>query len=347
MVQAPADRPRQIASHRARRSRAGSIPAIANAKNRLAALHKECREIQGVSCFRRPTSRPDGVSSATVSLVSAASAVVGIDCFGKRECGACDFKMKPFDHAAVDRDCAFGAVFRQFERGNDPVRRIISSADGANNSLEIEIWDGCMSVLPSNPKARPCRQLARKPSVSAMSLKTPSMMPSPKARAAATERPSAANRFSRRPVCVPRISLTRSFVPITRQASFPPVPAMAAISSMARGVSIIAQSAVADSASAVCGLRTSSGPETFGMRTASGWASTAAARSALPHCVESAFTRITISRLPKPPALTASQTCARACSFASGATASSRSRMIASTGRARAFSIARALEPGM
>ena len=54
-----------------------------------------------------------------------------------------------------------------------------------------------------------------------------------------------------------------------------------------------------------------------------------------------------ISRRPKPPAATASHTCLRASSLASGATASSRSRIKLSAGRVRALSRARALEPGI
>jgi hypothetical protein len=57
--------------------------------------------------------------------------------------------------------------------------------------------------------------------------------------------------------------------------------------------------------------------------------------------------RTITSRAPKEPAVTASMTCWRAAALASGATESSRSRMTASAGRVRAFSIARALEPGM
>ena len=57
--------------------------------------------------------------------------------------------------------------------------------------------------------------------------------------------------------------------------------------------------------------------------------------------------RTTTSRGPKPPAFTASITCWRADALASGATESSRSRITASAGSVRAFSIARAFEPGM
>ena len=57
--------------------------------------------------------------------------------------------------------------------------------------------------------------------------------------------------------------------------------------------------------------------------------------------------RTTTSREPKPPALIAARTCSRASALASGAIESSRSRMTASTGSVRAFSMARALVPGM
>ena len=57
--------------------------------------------------------------------------------------------------------------------------------------------------------------------------------------------------------------------------------------------------------------------------------------------------RMTTSRVPNPPAATASATCCRAAALPSGATKSSRSRMTASAGSVRAFSMARALEPGM
>ena len=57
--------------------------------------------------------------------------------------------------------------------------------------------------------------------------------------------------------------------------------------------------------------------------------------------------RTMTSRVPNPPAVTASVTCLRAAALASGATESSRSRMTASAGKLRAFSIARAFDPGM
>ncbi len=53
------------------------------------------------------------------------------------------------------------------------------------------------------------------------------------------------------------------------------------------------------------------------------------------------------SRPPYSPEATAAQACSRAVSLASGATASSRSKMIASAAMVFAFSSARALEDGM
>ena len=57
--------------------------------------------------------------------------------------------------------------------------------------------------------------------------------------------------------------------------------------------------------------------------------------------------RMNTSRGPNPPAFTAATTCSRAATFASGATASSRSRITPSTGSVLAFSSARAFDPGM
>ena len=126
---------------------------------------------------------------------------------------------------------------------------------------------------------------------------------------------------------------------------------MASMWRIARGVSIMAQSRVASEArcvaSAISAAAIASGSETFGSRIASGPASAAARRSASPQGVPSPFTRITTSRRPNPPAFTAAQTCVRAKSLVSGATESSRSRITASAGKVRAFSIARAFAPGM
>ena len=127
--------------------------------------------------------------------------------------------------------------------------------------------------------------------------------------------------------------------------------AIARMLKMASGVSIIAQTRVLRSMCMSSSRRpissSCSGCEIFGTRMASGAACAAAARSSACHGVSMPLTRMNTSRLPKPPALTASATCARACSLASGATASSRSRITPSTGSVRAFSMARAFEPGM
>src|SRR5262245_59617772 len=49
-----------------------------------------------------------------------------------------------------------------------------SAAGGANTSLATAIWSGWISVLPSNPRVRPCTHSRRKPSPSLKLLKTPS-----------------------------------------------------------------------------------------------------------------------------------------------------------------------------
>jgi len=76
-------------------------------------------------------------------------------------------------------------------------------------------------------------------------------------------------------------------------------------------------------------------------------AAIAALRSSANHGVSMPLRRMNTSRVPKPPAFTVATTCSRAAAFASGATASSRSRMTPSTGNVFAFSSARAFEPGM
>src|ERR1041385_5458963 len=90
-----------------------------------------------------------------------------------------------------------------------------------------------------------------------------------------------------------------------------------------------------------------SGLDTFGIRIASGAGCSAADKSSACQGVSVALMRMKTSRWPKPPAFTASATCLRAVSLASGATESSRSRMTPSAASVLAFSKARALEPGM
>ncbi len=80
---------------------------------------------------------------------------------------------------------------------------------------------------------------------------------------------------------------------------------------------------------------------------AQGPAAQAAARSASCHWVPIPLTRIVSSRRPYSPDAAAAQAFSRATSLASTPTASSRSRMRASTGSVLAFSRARSLELGM
>ena len=87
--------------------------------------------------------------------------------------------------------------------------------------------------------------------------------------------------------------------------------------------------------------------EIFGIRIASGAAAAAAVRSSANHGVSKPLMRMNTSRGPKPPAFTAATTWSRAVALASGATASSRSRITPSAGSVLAFSSARAFEPGM
>ena len=118
-----------------------------------------------------------------------------------------------------------------------------------------------------------------------------------------------------------------------------------------RGVSIMHQSAISAGAPALA--RSSSAcaavadDSTFGSNTASAGDAASAPRSSAPHGVSMPFTRTTTSRVPYPPPRTAATAMARASSLASGATASSRSKMRTSAGSARAFSSARALDAGM
>jgi hypothetical protein len=103
-----------------------------------------------------------------------------------------------------------------------------------------------------------------------------------------------------------RVSLARSFVPITKQASLESTSraadAMASTRRIASGVSTMAQTRVRSGAPSRRSLmptaERSSGEDTFGMRMASGPAAAAAARSPSPQGVSSALMRMTSSRLP-------------------------------------------------
>ncbi len=122
-------------------------------------------------------------------------------------------------------------------------------------------------------------------------------------------------------------------------------------SSTARAVSIIAQTLI--DASALMSLSRSAMAlrsatlEILGTRMPSGRAWPAMVTSSTHHGVSRLLTRISTSRLPKPLAATALAIWSRANALPSGATESSRSRMMPSAGRMRAFSSARALDPGM
>jgi hypothetical protein len=152
-----------------------------------------------------------------------------------------------------------------------------------------------------------------------------------------------------------RVSLARSLVPIMKPARrVSPSRATAAMSAalrMAIGVSIIAHSQIRWPAArpvsrAVTACR-SVDFDTLGTRIPSGPAWAAACRSSIPHAVSRPLMRTITSRAPKPRAATAAMTWSRAAALASGATASSRSRMTASQGSVFAFSRALALAPGM
>ncbi len=146
-----------------------------------------------------------------------------------------------------------------------------------------------------------------------------------------------------------------SFGPNTKPASrisesFDAAASLSA-SSTAREVSIIAQTRI--EAGALMSLRRSatalrsSTVEIFGTKMPSGCALPAMPMSSTHQGVSSALMRIRTSRLPNPLAATALAICSRATALASGATESSRSRMMPSAASVGAFSSARAFDPGM
>ncbi len=94
-------------------------------------------------------------------------------------------------------------------------------------------------------------------------------------------------------------------------------------------------------------VRTSSAEPTLGTTIASGPAALAAAMSSSCHAVSIPLTRMVTSRAPYSPDAAAAQAASRAAGLASGATASSRSRIRPSQGIDFAFSSARSLEEGM
>ena len=151
--------------------------------------------------------------------------------------------------------------------------------------------------------------------------------------------------------CSAYSSLTRSLVPITKQLSRCDPRAIARASRMAIGVSIIAQSVVWSGAPylsrASTSWATSAALLTLGTTTASGPACAAASRSASCHSVPMPLTRMVRVRRPYSPLDAAAAADSRAAGLASGATASSRSKITASIGSVLAFSSALALELGM
>src|SRR6185436_4637102 len=159
-----------------------------------------------------------------------------------------------------------------------------------------------------------------------------------------------------RPGCIRiRVSREMSFGPNTKPASrvsesFDAAASLSA-SSTPRAVSSMAQTRI--DMAALMSLRRlamalrSATVETLGTRMPSGLALPAMVTSSIHQGVSRLLTRISTSRLPNPPAAIALAIWSRATALASGATESSRSRMMPSAGRLRAFSSARAFDPGM
>ena len=140
-------------------------------------------------------------------------------------------------------------------------------------------------------------------------------------------------------------------MPITRTVSRSLAEAISSQCSIAVGVSTIAHSVVRSGAPKVdrasTSARTSSAPFTFGTTIASGPAAHAARRSSSCQEVSAPLIRIVTSRVPYSPLATAAAADSRAAALASGATASSRSRIRPSHGIDFAFSNARSFEAGM
>ena len=157
-------------------------------------------------------------------------------------------------------------------------------------------------------------------------------------------------RASRSALASARNSLSRSFVPITSTATRG-CAASRRMSKIAVGVSTIAQMRIvagAPPASSSSETRSRVAVSaTLGMTTAAAPERAAAARSSAPHGVSSPLQRIVSSRRPYSPDDAATTALARAASLASGATASSRSKMMASAAISLALARARSLAAGM
>ena len=140
-------------------------------------------------------------------------------------------------------------------------------------------------------------------------------------------------------------------MPITSTVSRSEAEAISSACSIAYGVSTIAQSLVCSGASwpAIASTRwsTASAVSTLGTTIASGPAAQAAARSSACHSVSAPLIRMVTSRWPYSPDAAAAQAEERAATLASGATASSRSRISPSQGIDLAFSSARSFDEGM
>jgi hypothetical protein len=132
------------------------------------------------------------------------------------------------------------------------VRRAVSSSSwlGAKIRFAASPWLGWMRVFPSNPSLRPCRRSSSKPVVSRTSLDTPSSTTTPAARAPRTASDRAVRIGARRGTGSVPSSLATSFVPRTKTVNRGEADSISAQSRIARGVSIIAHSAVRSGAPA-------------------------------------------------------------------------------------------------
>ncbi len=175
-------------------------------------------------------------------------------------------------------------------------------------------------------------------------------MATPASRAPSTAKAKCGSSGDRSGAAPVRSSLARSLVPMTSTFTRG-CPAIARISRMAVGVSTIAQIVMAPGAPAASSRADTSSryaaDPTLGMTMAAAPEPAAAAMSSAPHGVSRPLQRIVISRCPYSPDCAAATALVRAASFASGATASSRSKMSASVGMVFAFWSARSFDDGI
>ena len=207
--------------------------------------------------------------------------------------------MQPLDHAAVQVDRALARVLRLLEGGDDGAGALHLAFRRREDLVgRLRSGSGWISVLPSKPQSRPCSHSARKPfvigevvidaveNVDAVGARGGERASS--ARAASAARPG-----SRRA----RVSLARSFVPMTKQAGACRRRARRSRSAsriedrerrLDHGPEPGALRRRRDCAGAGRPRRESRRDDTFGTRIASGAAAAAAARSASPQGVSSA-----------------------------------------------------------